>query len=468
MITDMTKGSPLRHILLFSVPLLIGNVFQQLYNIADLVIVGRLLGVESFAAVGAVAPLFFLITFILVGFTNGFAVVTGQRFGAKDYVGVRDSAVVSTVLSTIVTVFCTVLCTIFMNPILHWLNVPGNIYHEAYWYIEIVIIGLLATTMYNMLASIIRALGDSKTPLYILIIASLINIVLALIFIEVFHWGVPGSAVAVILSQAISVIMCLYFIKLRLPILHLKKQDWFIKFDKKFYDSACEHLRIGFPMAVQFSIIGIGIIIIQSVCNTFGSNVIAAMTAALRIEQIATMPMMSLGVAISAYTAQNFGAYNFSRIRYGVNRCSLICLSLSVVMTLIMHFYGSNIVAAFLGTNAHEIVSIARSYLLISTMFYFFLGQIFVFRNALQGMGETVLPLAASIAELVMRSFAAIYLAVKFGYYGIFYAGPIAWISASTIMAAGYYLNLFKIAKKAQANARLHRRMEKGFNISVN
>ncbi len=451
MITDMTKGSPLRHILLFSVPLLIGNVFQQLYNIADLVIVGRLLGVESFAAVGAVAPLFFLITFILVGFTNGFAVVTGQRFGAKDYVGVRDSAVVSTVLSTIVTVFCTVLCTIFMNPILHWLNVPGNIYHEAYWYIEIVIIGLLATTMYNMLASIIRALGDSKTPLYILIIASLINIVLALIFIEVFHWGVPGSAVAVILSQAISVIMCLYFIKLRLPILHLKKQDWFIKFDKKFYDSACEHLRIGFPMAVQFSIIGIGIIIIQSVCNTFGSNVIAAMTAALRIEQIATMPMMSFGVALAAYVAQNFGARKFKRIRLGVIKTSTINIILSILMAFVMRFWGTDIIGAFIGTATKEIIDIAHTYLLISTIFYFFLGQIFIYRNALQGMGEAVFPLLACVAELLVRSFAAVYLAVKFGYIGMFYSGPIAWVSASTILFFGYFGSIKHIVFKVKA-----------------
>ena len=183
MITDMTKGDPLKHILLFSVPLLIGNIFQQLYNIADLVIVGRTLGVESFAAVGAVAPVFFLITFIIVGLTNGFAVITGQRYGAKDINGVRNSVVVSTILSTIVTLAFSVVCSLFLNPILKWMNVPANIYHNAFWYVEIIIIGLIITTMYNMISSIIRALGDSKTPLYFLIVASLANIVLALIFI---------------------------------------------------------------------------------------------------------------------------------------------------------------------------------------------------------------------------------------------------------------------------------------------
>lgn len=448
MITDMTKGSPLKHILLFSVPLLIGNVFQQLYNIADLVIVGRTLGVESFAAVGAVAPLFFLITFIIVGLTNGFAVVTGQRFGAKDIQGVRNSVVISTILSVIVTFIFSSIFALSMNYILKWMNVPDNIYHNAFLYVEIIIIGLIATTMYNMLASIIRALGDSKTPLYFLIIASLINIILALIFIIVFHMGVPGSAIAVILSQGISVILCTIFIKYKFPILRIHRNEWFIKFDKDFYDSAYEHLKIGVPMAVQFSILGISILIIQSVCNSFGSNVIAAMTAALRIEQIATLPMMSFGVALAAYVAQNFGARKFKRIRLGVIKTSTINIVLSIVMAFVMRFWGTNIIGAFIGTATKEIINIAHSYLLISTIFYFFLGQIFIYRNALQGMGETVFPLLSSIAELVMRAFTAVYLAIKFGYIGMFYAGPIAWVSASTVLFLGYLYSIKHIIYK--------------------
>lgn len=450
MITDMTKGSPLKHILLFSVPLLIGNVFQQLYNIADLVIVGRTLGVESFAAVGAVAPLFFLITFIIVGLTNGFAVVTGQRFGAKDIQGVRNSVVISTILSVIVTFIFSSIFALSMNYILKWMNVPDNIYHNAFWYVEIIIIGLIATTLYNMLASIIRALGDSKTPLYFLIIASLINIVLAIIFIVVFHMGVPGSAIAVILSQGISVILCTIFIKYKFPILRIHRNEWFIKFDKDFYDSAYEHIKIGVPMAVQFSILGISILIIQSVCNSFGSNVIAAMTAALRIEQIATLPMMSFGVALATYVAQNFGARKFKRIRLGVIKTSTINIVLSIIMAFVMRFWGTNIIGAFIGTATKEIINIAHSYLLISTIFYFFLGQIFIYRNALQGMGETVFPLLSSIAELVMRAFTAVYLAIKFGYIGMFYAGPIAWVSASTVLFFGYLYSIKHIIYKVK------------------
>lgn len=454
MITDMTKGSPIRHILLFSVPLLIGNIFQQLYNIADLVIVGRTLGVDAFAAVGAVAPLFFLITFVIIGLTSGFAVVTGQRYGAKDIDGVRNSVIISTVLSTFVTLLFSFACYFLMNPILHWMNVPENIYNNAFWYVQIIIIGLIATTLYNLLASIIRALGDSKTPLYFLMIASIINIILALIFIQCFHMGVPGSAIAVILSQGISFLLCLIFIKYKFPILHLHKKD-FELCKNTFWQSSFEHLRVGIPMALQFSIIGVGILIIQSVCNTFGSNVIAALTAALRIEQIATLPMMSFGVALATYVAQNYGAKKFKRIRLGVIKTSTINIVLSVFMAFVMRLWGTDIIGAFIGTTTKDIINIAHKYLLISTIFYFFLGQIFIYRNALQGMGETIFPTLACIAELVMRAFAAVYLAIKFGYIGIFYAGPIAWVSASTVLFIGYLYSIkhivYSIRNKVRA-----------------
>ena len=450
MIKDLTKGEPLKLILLFSVPLLIGNVFQQLYNIADLVIVGRLLGVEAFAAVGAVAPLFFLITFIIVGLTNGFAVITGQRFGAKDLDGVKDSVVISTILSISATIFFTVFCSLLMHPVLRLLNVPQNIYHNAFWYIEVIVLGLIATSLYNLLASIIRALGDSKTPLYFLILASIANIILALYFIEVLNWGVAGSAFAVVLSQGISVLLCLIYVKKKFPILHLKKQDWLIKYNDEFLKSVIEHLRVGVPMSIQFSIIGLSVIVIQSVCNSFGSNIIAALTAALRIEQIATLPMISFGVALATFVAQNFGARKFRRIRIGVVKISLLNIGLSILMALIMRFWGTEIIKEFIGSATVEIIDIAHEYLLISTFFYIFLSQIFVYRNALQGMGEIVFPLCASIAELLMRTFAAVYWAIKFGYVGMFYAGPIAWVSACLILSIGYFRSIKPIIHKVR------------------
>lgn len=449
MINDLTKGAPLKLMLLFSIPLLIGNIFQQFYNVADIIIVGRTLGMNALAAVGAVSPLFFLIMFIIVGLTNGFSVITGQRFGAKDYDGVRRSVTMSTILSFAFTLIFTLVCAIFMHQILFLMNVPADIYKDAYYYIQIVVLGLFVANFYNLLASIIRALGDSMTPLYCLIIASILNIILALVFILNFHLGVPGSALALILSQGFSGLLCVWYVKKHFPILHLKKQDWIFDW-KKDKDFALEHLKVGAPMAVQFAILGLSILIIQSVCNSFGANVIAAFTAALRIEQIATLPMISFGVALASFVAQNFGAGCFSRIRYGVKRASLINVGLSIFMAFIMHFFGGDLVRIFIGSGNEAVVKIAHDYLFISSLFYFFLAQIFIYRNALQGLGRAVIPMLASVGELLMRSFAAVFLAVKIGYFGVFYAGPIAWVAASLVLAIGYYSSIKGFIYKIQ------------------
>lgn len=450
MIKDLTKGEPLKLILLFSVPLLIGNIFQQLYNLADIVIVGRTLGVDALAAVGAVAPLFFLIMFAIVGLNNGFAVITSQRFGAGDYAGVRRSVTISTILSSIITLLSIIIFSIFMKQILFLMNVPAEIMHNAYWYIQICVYGLFTVNFYNLLASIVRALGDSKTPLYFLILASILNIFLALFFILKCGWGVPGSAVAVVLSQAFSALLCIFYIKLRFPILHIKKEEWIFDFihNKQDREFAKIHLDVGIPAAVQFSVLGLGVLIIQSVCNSFGANIIAAFTAALRIEQIATMPMISFGVALATFVAQNFGAEKLSRIRQGVLKGSVINIILSILMALVMRYYGSDIVRLFIGNQNPEVIKIAHDYLWISTLFYFFLGQIFIFRNSLQGMGKPLIPLSSSFAELMVRAYAAGYLAVKYGYFGVFYAGPIAWISAAVILTIGYFINIKKLIKK--------------------
>lgn len=450
MINDLTKGNPFKLIILFSIPLLIGNIFQQLYNLADIVIVGRTLGVDALAAVGAVSPLFFLVMFAIVGLTNGFTIITAQKFGAGDEDGVRRSTVISTILSTIVTIIATIFFLALMKQILFIMNVPQQIFYNAYWYIQICVLGLIIVNYYNLLASIIRALGDSKTPLYFLILASVLNVLLALLFILKFHWGVPGSAFALVISEAFSVILCLIFVKKNFPILHLKKQDWVFHKENRRQDwnFILEHLKVGLPMAMQFSILGISILIIQSVCNSFGAQVIAAFTTALRIEQIATMPMISFGVAISVFVAQNFGANNINRVRHGVINASNINLLLSIFMAIIMRYFGSDIVGLFIGAEKLDVIKIAHDYLWISTIFYFFLGQIFIFRNALQGMGKALIPLAASLAELMIRSIAAVYLAVKYSYFGIFYAGPIAWITASLILSVGYYINIKRIIYK--------------------
>jgi putative MATE family efflux protein len=383
--------------------------------------------------------------FILIGLTNGFAVVTGQRFGAQDETGVRRSFTTSLVLSFGFSAIFTVLLVFMLKPILSAMNVPQEIFNDAYDYLSIIVYGLWTTNLYNVLSSVIRALGDSKTPLYVLITASVLNVVLAILFIAEFNMGVKGAAIAVIVSQAVSAFLCIYFIKKNFPILHIKKADW--KFNRKF---ASYHLKIGVPMALQFSILGLGMLIIQSVCNAFGPLIIGAFTYALRIEQIAIMPMASFGIAMAAYTAQNFGAGNYSRIRQGVRKCSLISLGVSIFMTLVLYIWGADIIRFFAGNTHPDVISIAKSYLNISTLFYFFIGQLFIFRHVLQGMGDAIIPLIASIAELLLRSFAAVYLAVKFSYFGIFFAGPIAWIGAALIVSLGYFSAMKNAVKTAR------------------
>ena len=437
MIKDLTHGEPVKLMILFSIPLLIGNIFQQFYNIADIIIVGRTLGMEALAAVGAVSPLFFLIMFIIVGLTSGFSVITGQKFGAKDLDGVKRSTVISTVLSFLFTFIFATSCCLFLNKILFLMNVPQAIFRDAYLYTLIATIGLLVTNFYNLLASIIRALGDSLTPLFCLIIASLVNIILALIFILKFGWGVPGSAVALILSQGISGFLCLIYVRYKFPILHLNRNDW--KFKREDINFAWEHIRVGVPMAVQFAILGTGILILQAVCNSFGPDIIASFTASLRIEQIAVLPMITFGIALSTFVAQNFGARYYSRIRTGVRKASLINIILSIFMAFIMHFGGSHIVRIFVGNSNDNIVQLAHSYLFVSSLFYFFLGQVFIYRHALQGLGRTVIPMLASFGELLVRAFSAIYLAKLISYYSVFYAGPIAWVTASSVLAIGYF-----------------------------
>ena len=450
MVKDLTHGEPIKLMMIFSIPLLIGNIFQQFYNIADIIIVGRTLGMNALASVGSVSPLFFLIMFIIVGLTNGFSVITGQKFGAKDYDGVRRSFTVSTVLSFVFTIVFSVVCSLFLTQFLHWMNVPSEIFNDAYWYTMICIAGLVIANFYNLLANVIRALGDSLTPLYALIIASVINIILALVFILKLGMGVPGSAFALVLSQGISGLLCIVYIKYKMPILHLTASDW--RFTSKDIPFALEHLRVGFPTSLQFAIIGFSILIIQAVCNSFGADVIASFTASLRIEQIAILPMVTFGIAVSAFVAQNYGAKCYSRIRNGVKRASFISFVLSIFMAFIMYFWGSDLVRLFIGSGNDNIVKIAHSYLTISSLFYFFLAQIFIYRNALQGLGRPVIPLIASIGELAVRSFFAIYLAGMIGYYSVFYAGPISWVTAGVVVAIGYYTTINRFLINSHKN----------------
>lgn len=450
MIKDMTIGSPIKLIFTFAIPVLIGNIFQQLYNISDILIVGRLIGVEALAAVGVSAPIFITLLMISFGFTGGLTVITAQRFGAKDEAGVRSSVVHSLIASIVLSLVLTVLTLFYLPQIMQIMNVPDNILTDAYRFLFVLCSGLVLVVSYNLLSGFIRALGDSKTPLYFLMFSTVLNVLLNLCFIYYLKLGVVGSALGTLTAMSLSVVLCVIYIGKKFPILCLRREDW--KFNPAFMR---EHLNVAIPMALQFSVIALGLIIIQTVCNSFGSDTIAAFTSALRIEQLATSTLVALGFGVATYTAQNYGAGKIARIRRGVSRSSLVSLLFSLCIALLVRFGGENMIAVFIKNGDEKIINIAKGYLDISTLFYFFLGQIFIFRNALQGMGQSVIPLIASIVELVMRSFAAVYLAAQMGYVGIYYASPIAWVGAALVVSIGYWYTVRQL--KYRMRAKLYR-----------
>ena len=442
MIQNLTKGSPAKLIVLFCLPLLIGNFFQQLYNITDILIVGRLLGVNALAAVGATAPIFFVFLLISFGFSNGLTVITAQKFGAGDMDGVRSSITHAVRACAVLCVLMTIILVFFLRPILRLMNVPLEIENDAYIFMSILSFSLAIIVFYNLISGVIRALGDSKTPLYFLVFSTLLNIVFNFVLIYFLGFGVAGSALGTLLATAIALILCVIYVYKKFEIIRLKKIDW--RYDKNMLK---EGLKIAVPMSVQFSVLSISMMVIQSTCNSFGPDIIAAFTAALRIEQLATQPLLALGMAMATYSAQNCGAKKLARIRQGVRFTVIVSFLISLSASLLVRFVGRDMISVFLNQENNLIIETGRSYLSISTLFYFFLGLIFIFRNVLQGMGKAILPLIASFAELFLRSFAAIYLAAAMGYRGIFYASPIAWVGAAGIVVSGYILTIKNFKK---------------------
>ena len=434
MLHNMTEGEPLKLILLFMIPLLIGNVFQQLYNIADVVIVGRTIGVEALAAVGAVTPLFMMTMVLTIGLSNGCTVVTGQRYGAGDMEGMRRSIGTCTVLSVLFTLFIMGVFHLIIDPALVLMNIPAELLSDAKAYVMIIVDGLFAMMAYNLLSGIMRSLGDSKTPLYFLIVSSIVNIALALCFILYLGWGVPGSAIALVIAQAISAILCMVYIYMRFPQLHIGRKDF--KLDGP---EIWAHLRMGLPMAVQFSVLGLGIIVLQAVCNKFGGQQIAGFTAATRVEQMALQPMISSGIAMAVFTAQNYGARRFDRIREAVRKCSMLSLGFSLFAAACMFFFSEHIIGIFLENPAQEVMDAAHMYILYTVPVYFFLSQIFIYRNACQGMGIGLVPMLAGLIELIMRSGAAILLSEHFGYLGACLASPVSWTCCAIFVFCAYH-----------------------------
>ena len=440
MTKNMTVGNPAKLILFFTIPLLIGNLFQQLYNMADTLIVGRTIGVDALAAVGCTGSIMFLILGFTQGLTAGLSIVTAQRFGAGDEEGVRRSFAAGILIGGVITVFLTALSVALARPILTLMRTPANIIDGAYSYIVVIYAGIAAAVLFNLLSSVLRALGDSRTPLIFLVIACLINIGLDFLCILTFQMGVAGAAVATIAAQLLSGGACIVYIARRFPMLHLRREHWRVTREEIF-----EHLRVALPMGFQSSIIAIGSIILQFTLNGLGETAVSAYTAAQKIDLIATQPMMSFGMTMATYAAQNYGAGNVPRIRRGVLQCAMMSVSFSIVMGIVNNVFGKNLIGLFV-VGHPEVIETAQIYLAINGSCYFILSLLFIFRYTLQGLGQSFVPTFAGIMELCMRALAALVLAGMFGFAGACMANPLAWIGSCVPLSIAFLLTMRRLS----------------------
>ena len=430
---DMTVGNPMKIILGFTLPIFIGNVFQQFYNMADAVIVGKFVGNKALAAVGSTGTIMFLIYGFVVGMTAGFTVLTAQKFGAGDMKGMRKTVAGAGILSFVVGALLTILFMAFMKPLLILMNTPSDIFADAYSYIMIVSGGILAQMLYN-LSSILRALGNSKLPLVFLIISALLNIVLDLVFIVGFGMGAKGAAVATVIAQGVSGILCLFYIIAKIPILHLKRED--LDVGSTIYKN---QLRIGVPMALQYSITAIGTMMVQSSLNILGSTLVAAYTAAGKIEQVVTQAYVAMGTTMATYAAQNMGAGSVKRIREGFKACTVIGVVYSFVAAGFIMTVGKYMTYLFVSEDVDIIMNSVDIYLKCIGIFFIPLAVVNIYRNGIQGLGYGLLPMMAGVAELIGRGVVAVIAGAKRSYPGVCLAGPAAWVLAGGLLIVMYY-----------------------------
>ncbi len=430
---DMTKGSPGKIIFAFTVPLFIGNLFQQFYNMVDAIIVGQFVGTGALAAVGSTGTIMFLITGLAMGMTNGFTLQVAQRFGANDMKGMRRAAVNATILSAIVSVVMTTISVVMMKPLLTFMHTPEDIFADAYSYIIIICGGLVASMLYNLLSCLMRALGNSKVPLFFLIVAALLNVLLDLLFIIQFNMGTAGAAWATIISQGISGLLCLLYIAKAVPILHPHKED--LRMDPHMM---AVQLRIGVPMALQFSITAIGSMMVQTSLNMLGSTLVAAFTAAGKIEQLVTQAYVAMGTAMANYSAQNIGAGDVARIRKGFRSATIMGIIYSIVAGALVMTVGKYLTYLFISGDVSSVIDSVDLYLKCIGAFFIPLTIVNLYRNGIQGLGYGLLPMTAGIAELIGRGVVAVIAAQYHSYFGICMAGSVAWVLAGGLLLGLY------------------------------
>lgn len=430
---DMTQGSPMKLILGFSVPLLFGFLFQQFYSVVDTVIVGRFLGVDALAGVGSTGSVNFLIMGFCMGVCNGFSIPLAHKFGAKDYSGLRQFTANCMWLSIAFSAVMTLATALLCGKILEITKTPEDIFVHAYNYILVIFIGIPATYLYNMLSGIIRAMGDSRTPLVFLTLSSLLNILLDLLCIINFGMGVTGAAVATVVSQGVSGVLCLLYMIKKFPLLHIRKEEW--RPNASHMGNLCS---MGIPMGLQYSITAIGSVILQTSVNMLGSAAVASVTAAGKVGMFFCCPFEAMGSTMATYGGQNVGAKKLERLGQGMKACILLGVAYSLLAFVALSLFGDKLSALFLEDASPELLANARLLLMINSAFYIPLALVNIVRFLIQGMGFGTFAILAGVCEMVARSLAGLFLVPAFGFVGVCLASPLAWIFADAFLLPAY------------------------------
>lgn len=439
---DLTTGRPISVILHFVLPLLIGNLFQQVYNMADSAIVGKYLGAKALAAVGGTGSISFLIIGFMVGISSGFSIIVARYYGSKDMDGVRRTIGTVLWISIGISAAVTALAAGLTRQILTWMQTPADIFEDSFSYIFIIFLGIPASMLYNTLAGILRALGDSRTPLYFLIIASFINIVLDFVFILSFDMGVGGAGLATVLSQLLSGLMCLFYMYKKLPDIHPSRSD--LKFRPAL---ARQLLFVGLPMALQFSITAIGCIISSAMSNTLGSAAVAAVAAAGKAQAFLTTPMDSMGATMATYCGQNLGAGRIDRVKKGYWGSIAVGIAFCAFAIPCSIFLGKYVALLFLDASEVAILAQVSDYLFWQALFYPALLMVNIVRNCIQGLGHSVLAMIAGVCELVGRAATTLILVRSVGFIGVSLASPVAWILAIMFLIPAYHIVVNRLQK---------------------
>ena len=419
MTRDLTEGNPFSLILGFSVPVLFGFLFQQFYNIVDTAIVGKFLGKEALAAVGATGSVNFLVIGVCMGVCNGFAIPIAQKFGAKDYSLMRRFVMAAAYLSIMFAAVLTVVTVVFCRPLLVLMRTPENILDGAAGYIGVIFAGIPVILLYNLTAGIIRSLGDSKTPLYFLIFASILNIVLDVVFITVCGWGVVGAAVATVISQGVSGIMCLLYMSKKFEVLRMTKEDR--KMNTHLFPVLCGQ---GVPMGLQYSITAIGSVILQASVNTLGSDAVASVTAGSKLGMFFVSPYDALGTTMSTWGGQNAGAGKYPRLKQGLCVSCAIGFAYSIVAVIIMVLFGDVLSRIFINANETLVLQQSHQFLILNSAFYFALALVNIVRFLIQGMGFSRFAILAGVFEMVARTLVGVVFVPIFGYSAACLASP--------------------------------------------